>query len=330
MSYYSNKRILVAGGNGLVGINLIKKLLDQGAIITSTVYKNKLRFKDKRVKYIECDLTRMKDCMNITRDIDYVFLVAANSSGAETIEQRPLSHLTPNILINSQMLEASYVNKIEKFCFISSNTVYPLTDFPVKENDVNYDFFEKYYIVGWMKLFSEKMCDMYNTKISNTMKTLVVRPGNLYGPYDKFKWSESKVVAALIRKGIEKKVPFEVWGDGNDIKDFLYIDDFIEGMLVAFEQKAISNPINIASGERTTINDVVDAICDVLSIKKSTIVYKSDKPTMIPRRLINIDKIKKETQWRPKISIEEGISKTIDWYKNYYKDFKPENENAYL
>ena len=119
--------------------------------------RNKLKFTDDRVNYIKCDLTKSDDCIKVTKDIDYVFLVAANSSGAETIEKKPLAHLTPNILINSQMLEAAYFNNIEKFCFVSSNTIYPLSDKPVKESDVDYTFFEKYYIVGWMKTFSEKM-----------------------------------------------------------------------------------------------------------------------------------------------------------------------------
>ena len=165
-----------------------------------------------------------------TRKIDYVFMLAANTSGAAVMEKTPLAHLTPNVIMNSQMLAAAYENQVSKFCFISSNTVYPVTDEPVKEEDVNYEFFSKYFIVGWMKLFSEKMSQMYSKHISNPMKTVVIRPGNLYGPHDKFTWTESKVIAALIRKSIERYDPLQVWGDGNDLKDFLYIDDFIDGL----------------------------------------------------------------------------------------------------
>ena len=181
-----------------------------------------------------------------------------------------------------------------------------------------------------MKLFSEKMCEMYNDKIASPMKTLVVRPGNLYGPYDKFKWSESKVIAALIRKGIENRIPFEVWGDGNDIKDFLYIDDFIEALLLSFIDDKISGPINIASGIPVTVKNVVNHVCQILSIDKNTIEFRADKPTMIPKRLINIERITSLTGWRPKICLSEGISKTIMWYKEFYQDFDPESENAYL
>ena len=84
-----------------------------------------------------------------------------------------------------------------------------------------------------MKQFSELMCKMYSQKIKKPMETLIIRPGNLYGPFDKFTLKESKVIAALIRRSLEKENPFNVWGDGSDIKDFLYIDDFIEGMLMA-------------------------------------------------------------------------------------------------
>ena len=330
MSFYSGKKVLVAGGNGLIGINLIKRLLKEEAVVSSTMHKNKLKFTDDRVNYIKCDLTKSDDCIKVTKDIDYVFLVAANSSGAETIEKKPLAHLTPNILINSQMLEAAYFNNIEKFCFVSSNTIYPLSDKSVKESDVDYTFFEKYYIVGWMKLFSEKMCEMYSERIKKPMKTLVVRPGNLYGPYDKFKWNESKVIAALIRKGIENKKPFEVWGDCKDIKDFIYIEDFIDVMMLAFESDKIKEPINIASGIPHTIDDVIDIICRKLSIKKNTIEYKTDKPTMIPKRLISIDKVRNMLGWKPKVSLEEGVIQTINWYNTFYNEFTPEGENANL
>ena len=94
----------------------------------------------------------------------------------------------------------------------------------MKEVDAGYDFFDKYYIVGWMKRFSEIMCGMYASKIENPMDILIVRPGNLYGPFDKFTLKESKVIAALIRRAVQRDNPFTVWGDGSDMKDFLFID----------------------------------------------------------------------------------------------------------
>ena len=119
-------------------------------------------------------------------------MAAAVSSGAKIMSLNPLIHLNDNILMNTIALEESYKNKVKKFIFISSNTVYPLTDKSVSENDANYDFYKSYHIVAWMKRFTEVMCDMYSNKIKNSMNTIVVRPGNLYGPYDKFDKEKSK------------------------------------------------------------------------------------------------------------------------------------------
>ena len=138
------------------------------------------------VKYLKADLTNKKDCIKVCSDIDIVYMCAANSSGAAVMEKAPLTHLTPNVVMNSLMLEAAYFNDVKKFIFISSNTVYPVTDYPVEESDTNYNFFEKYHIVGWMKLFSEEMCKMYSTHIKKPMNTLIVRPGNIFGPFDKY------------------------------------------------------------------------------------------------------------------------------------------------
>jgi GDP-L-fucose synthase len=195
--------------------------------------------------------------------------------------------------MNSQILAASYANNIKKFCFISSNTVYPLTDFAVSEDDVTGEFFEKYFIVGWMKRFSELMCEMYATKVNKPMPTLIVRPGNLYGPFDKYKKNESKVIAALIRRAFERENPFEVWGDGEDIKDFLFIDDFIDALLETFPRTSDFDIFNIASGVPITIKEVLKHITDISSNGVIEVNFDTTKPTMIPKRMIDISKINK-------------------------------------
>ena len=241
------------------------------------------------------------------------------------MDKTPLVHLTPNLVMNAYMLEAAYACGVEKFCFISSNTVYPVTNSAVLENDANFNFFEKYFIVGWMKQFSEVMCDMYSNKIKKPMNTMVIRPGNLYGPYDKYTWNESKVIAALIRRAVEKQNPFEVWGDGNDIKDFLYIEDFIEGMLSIFIANNKFDIINVASGIPVTIREIIENIFSVLKFKDISVQYDATKPTMIPKRLIDIKKIKDLTGWNPKTTLINGLEKIIDWYSEHYKNKSPED-----
>ncbi len=325
-NFYKGKNILVAGASGFIGTHLTKKLSDYNAKIVGSYLNHSPKLKLPNVKFIKADFTNYKECLAATKNIDFVFMVAANSSGAAVIEKTPLAHLTPNIVMNSQILAAAYENKVSKFCFISSNTVYPVTDFPVKEDDINYNFFSKYFIVGWMKLFSEIMNKMYAKHIKIPMKTLVVRPGNLYGPYDKFRWNESKVIAALIRKSIERHDPLIVWGDGNDLKDFLYIDDFILGLLMAFEKFDDFDTINIASSIPVTIKEVLGTILKEENYQSAKLKYDCSKPTMLPKRLINTDKIRKKCNWKPQITLSEGLKLTIDWYKKFYKNTTPEKK----
>lgn len=223
-----------------------------------------------------------------------------------------------------QMIEAAYATGVKKFLFVSTNTVYPLTDFPVKETDVTNEFFKTYHIVAWMKRFTEIVCEMYANRIKEPMKTVVVRPGNLYGPYDKFDWEKSKVVPALMRRAIEKHDPFVVWGDGMDIKDFLYIDDYIDGMILAMEKLESFEPINIASGEPVTIREVLSLILQASDYENAPVEYDSTKPTMIPKRMIDITLAKDKLGFQPKVSLEEGLERTIKWYKEYYNGTSPE------
>jgi len=316
--------ILVTGAAGFIGTSLIDRLVSMGANVTGTIYKRQSQVNNAKVRYLKADLTKMEDCISACKGQDYIFMCAANSSGAAVMDKSPLNHLTPNVVMNAQMMAAAYEENIKKFVFISSNTVYPLTDYPVKESHVNYKFYKSYHIVAWMKIFSEEMCGMYSKHIKNPMKTLVVRPANLYGPYDKYNRAESKVIAALIRRFAEDENPLEVWGDGNDIKDFLYITDFIDALLKLFSLDSDASPVNISSGNSVTIKDVIEAL--VLITKKSDLEVKYDatKPSMIPIRLISNDLIKETINWSPEITLYEGLQKTLEWYKKFYANKRPE------
>jgi len=200
--------------------------------------------------------------------------------------------------------------------FISSNTVYPATDYPVKEDDADFEFFDKYFVVGWMKRFSEIMCQMYSTKIDKPIQTVIVRPANIYGPMEDFEWETSHVLPAMIRRVVERHDPIEVWGDGKDIKDFIYIDDLIDGLLLAMEKIEGFDVVNIASGKEYCLRDILDLIIKIDGYENAKVEYDASKPTMIPKRLIDPAKAKRLLGFEAKTPIEEGLRKAIEWYRS--------------
>lgn len=313
---FKNANVLVTGGTGFVGVNLIRRLLDIGANVTATLHNGNPVITDERVRYIRGDLRHQEDCATSVQGADYVFMCAANTSGASVMARTPLAHLTPNVLMNVSMLDAAYRAGVKKFLFISSNTVYPLTDYPVKEDDVTNDFYEKYFVVAWMKRFTEIVCEMYATKIMKPMKVCVVRPANIYGEFDDFEWETSHVIPALIRKVVERHDPIEVWGDGNDLKEFIYIQDFIDGMLLTMEKVERFDPVNIATGQPCTVNDVLGEILKIDNYANAKIVFNTSKPTMIPKRLIDITKAKSQLGFQAKVGLSDGLRKTIAWYRS--------------
>ncbi len=313
---FKDKNILVTGGAGFIGANLMQRLVSEGARVRVTLHTKGPAIQDDRVEYVYCDLLDPEDCRRVCKDMEYVFFCAAVTSGAAIIEKTPLVHLTPNLIMNTRMMESAYAAGAKKVLFISSSTVYPVTDFPVKETDVTNEFFDKYFIAAWMKRFSEIVCEMYATKIKKPMASIVVRPANAYGPYDDFEWETSHVLPALIRRVVERHDPMEIWGDGRDIKDFIYIDDLVEGLLLAMQELEGFDVINIASGNRYCIRDLLDTLLEIDGYANADIRFDTSKPTMIPKRLIDPGKAWRKIGFKAKTPIDEGLKKTIDWYRS--------------
>lgn len=314
------KNVLVTGGAGFLGANMVQRLLELGANVRATLHEKDAVIVDDHIEYFWTDLRRAEDCREMCKDMDYVILCAAVSHGAAVTEANPLAYLTPNIIMNAQMLAAAYEAKVKKLIFISSNGVYPETDYPVREEDQHFEFFPKYEIVGWMKRYTEIMCQQYATKIPNPMTTIVLRPGNMYGCLDDFRWETSHVLPAMIRRVVERHDPIEVWGDGSSIKDFIYVDDFIDGAILALEEIEIFDIFNIASGKECRLSDCLDTIIQIDGYTDARIEYDASKPVMIPKRLIDVTAAKEALGFEAKTSIDEGLKKTIAWYRDSLGD----------
>lgn len=321
-SFFKDKKVLVTGAAGFTGTNLVKRLLEEGANVRGTLHNRspQVDFDSDKINYIWGDLTRKNDCQIAVSDIDYIFMCSANTSGAGIIEHTPLVHVTPNVIMNTLMLEAAYEAKVKKFLFISSGTVYPLSDSPISESHEIGEYFHKYFFVGNMKRFSEILCEMYGSKIKNPMTTIVIRPGNLYGDHDDFEWDTSHSTAAIIRRVVERHKPIEVWGDGSDIKDLMYISDFIDGLILSMEKIDGFEILNLAKGKSYSIKGTLKTILEIDKYDDANVIYDKSKPTMIPIREFSNEKAKNLLGFNPKISLEEGIKKTIKWYRDNIKN----------
>ena len=315
---FKDRNVLVAGGTGFIGINLINRMLSLGAYVRATIHRKAPVIVDKRIEYVTCDLLSTEDCRKAVTNMDYVFMCAANTSGAAVIASTPLVHVTPNIIMNAQIMEAAYFANVKKFVFVSSNAAYPPSDNRlVKEEEMfDDDPYDIYFGVAWMKRYTEILCRMYSQKLKNTMPSLVVRPSNIYGPYDDFDPATSHVMAATMRKVIDRQNPLKVWGTGGDIRDLIYIDDFIDALVLAAEKIGTYDPVNIGLGKGYSIKQLLDLLMEIEECHDLRIEYDSSKPSTISIRLIDVSKAERQLGFRAQTDVKEGMKKTIAWYKS--------------
>ncbi len=310
-------KVLVTGGTGFIGVNLMNRLLSLGCQVRATLHERPAVIQDDAIEYMQADLTSMEDCKRVVEGVDYVFMCAANTSGAAVMASTPLVHVTPNVVMNAQILEAAYFAKVEEFLFISSSAAYPPTgDRPVREDEMfEGEPYEKYYLVGWMKRYTEILCKIYAQKIKDPMPTVVIRPSNIYGPYDDFDFRTSHMMAALIRRVVERHRPLEVWGTGDDIKDLIYIEDFLDGMLLAFEKTTDYMAVNIGTGQGYSVKQVLQTIMEVDGYLDADVCFDPSKPTMIPIRLVDTSLAKERLGFQAETSLRDGIRRTVEWYR---------------
>ena len=310
-----SKRVLVAGGSGFVGSHLAERLRAEGSVVRIVHCNTPLSFDAEGMEVIRADLRDSEACRRAVVGMDYVFMCAAVTSGAAAIRGNPMTHVTPNVVANAQMLEAAHAAGVERFLFVSSSIVYPPAgDHPCAEDDAGTgELHPAYYAAGWMKRYAEILCRTYAEVANPKMATIVVRPGNIYGPRDKFDSGRSHVTAALIRKVVDRQDPIEVWGTGEDVRDLIYIDDFIEGLIRAFRHPATHYVVNIASGRGISVRQILKTAMTAGNYDDARIEFQRDKPSTIPILLIDTSRAKADLGFSAETSLEEGIGWTIDW-----------------
>lgn len=314
---FKGRKVLVAGGAGFIGTNLALRLTQQGAQLRLTVHDKPLQAAFPEAEVLKLDLRRPESCAQAVEGMDFVFICAAHTSGAAIIRATPLAHITPNVLINTLLLDAAYRAKVGKVCFVSSGAAYPPTGArPVGEAEMfNGDPAPVYYAAGWMKRYAEILCRTYAEKISSPMPTVVVRPSNIYGPYDKFDFAVSHVTAALLRRVVERHSPLEVWGTGEDIRDLVYIDDFIDGMLAAFATEHAYFEVNICAGRGHSVRQILQTLLDADGFRHADVRFDPSRPTTVPVRLMDDTLARTELGFAPRVQLEEGLTRTLAWYR---------------
>jgi GDP-L-fucose synthase len=317
---FEGKKVLVAGGTGFVGVNMIGRLLSQGAVVRATVHETEPEVCHDGVEYVKCDLLKKEDCRKSIQGMEYVFHCAGNTSGAAGLDNAPMSFLGPNVSMNMNVLEASFDADVRKILMISSTTMYPDSGSKplVEQEAFDGDPYDKYFAVGWMNRFTEVLCRVYSEKIEKRMTAVVLRPTNIYGEHDNFEIATSHVLPALVRKVVERRSPIEVWGSGNDIRDFLYVDDFVDAAMLAMDRIDSYSPINIGQGRGYSVRQILEMMLDIDRYGGAEIQYDSSQPSMIPVRLVDVAKSERILGFRAKTDLREGIRRTIRWYRREY------------
>jgi GDP-L-fucose synthase len=245
-------------------------------------------------------------------------MAAANTQGAAVIRENPLAHVTPNVPMNTYCMEAAHRAGVKRYLFLSSGAAYPDTGHrPAEEHEMfRADPVDIYYAVGWMKRFGELLCRMYACKIKSPMPCVVIRPSNVYGPEDKFDFGVSHVTAALVRRVAERQNPIEVWGTGDDIRDLIYIDDFIDGVMAAFSTSEPYLEINICSGEGVSVREILTTAIEVDGFSNANVTFDASKPSTVPVRRLSNELAKKKLGFETTVGLPEGLKRTLDWYRS--------------
>jgi GDP-L-fucose synthase len=314
----NKKKILICGATGFIGRNLVEFFAGQaGYEVTALYHKEAVPDKlkqDKRISFIQSDLRDHGDVKRAVSGQQVVVQAAATTSGAKAIVTRPYHHVTDNAVMNSLLFRACHEEKAEHVVFFSCTSVYEPKKDPVTEDDFNGQMIDKYFGIGWTKVYIEKMCKFY-ADLGPTKYT-AIRHSNIYGPYDKYDFERSHVFGATVAKVMgATNGKIEVWGDGSDERDLLHVDDLVHFVGIALRsQKKPFELLNLGSGRTVSVRELVEKVIE-RSGKSLKMEFDKAKPTIGFKLSVNSSRAKKTFDWEPRVKLEDGITRTLDWYK---------------
>lgn len=301
LSWYRGKRVCVTGATGLIG-NYAWRLLDQAGAIHS------------EISHEGCDLLIPDEIAGRFDGMDAVINCAGITGGVGLTDIDPVSYVGPATAMMCNVLHACHLVKVPRLGFLSSTTVYAPADLPCVEGSPleTLELYPKYRGIGESKRFLEQLCRYYHE--TTGIGIGIVRPSGAYGRYDNFDERTSHVVPGMINRALRLKPgdPFEVWGDGRDVRDVIHAEDVARGLLLAVAHRPDCTPLNIASGQGVTTmalaNEILTAVGSAAEIRTNP-----DKPTALKSRTVDISRARELLGFEPMISLADGIKDTVEW-----------------
>ena len=310
---FVGRNVLVTGGTGLIGRQVVDILRDAGAKV-KIVSLDRIKV-DERAEHIFGDLRSFEFCQDVTKDMDFIFHLAGIKGSVEVTKAKPASFFVPLLMMNTNILEACRINEVQKVVYTSSIGAYASAEiFKEAENleGSPMDMFP-----GWAKRMAELQIQAYRIQYGLDNFS-IVRPCNVYGPGDNFDPNSAMVIPSLMYRIYHKEDPVVIWGDGSAIRDFAYSRDVAEGVILALYYGTKSHFVNLGSGRGYSIKELVETLHSFIDFN-----YKFDpaKPSGAPKRVMDISLARRLIHYDPTTTLLDGLKQTWNWYVNNQDEY---------